>query len=108
MLLLGVVPVYPKMSEDYQDLPEGFSKVSEYTSVPTGSHLLPLSFCILCISFADCGSANATSTPPLAAMNGSSGGEGAFCVPNGDKAIEYLGFNAVSGHMHRPKILDFA
>jgi len=42
----------------------------------------------------DCGSTNATATPPLTAMKGSSGGEGALCIPNGDKVIEFLGFNA--------------
>ena len=32
----------------------------------------------------------------IAAMNGSSGGGGKFCIPNGNEAIKFLGFEEVS------------
>ena len=93
MLMLVEVPIYPKMTEDDRRVLESFRiYVSAHYVTPSFSP----SFCILCISFADCGSTNATATPPPTAMKGSSGGEGALCIPNGDKVIEFLGFNAVS------------
>ena len=55
-------------------------------------------FPLLCISFVECKlPANTTMSPPVSATNGSSGGEGAaFCVPNGNAAIKFLGFKEVS------------